>query len=298
MMRKLAMLLTFLWTIVGASYGQDNQELQEMADKDQESRFSGNIDWNMLNYEDSVRRARVKEMVEAGMLVTGKDFFNAGIIYQHGNDSIASGMAVRFFEKAISMDSTLNKWWYAAAVDRDLMRRGKPQIYGTQFVQDNSTFGKLRRYSIDTTQVTDQDRQYYGVETLAEQREKERIMNLKSFGAFYFESNSIQQTVDLIKTEFEKGTNSGFNISEAAINSFGYQLIGQQKLDEALLVLELNTRLYPESANTFDSLGEILRLNGKVQESIAAYKRSVELNPANEHGKNMIREMEGSGIGN
>ncbi|MCE7054155.1 tetratricopeptide repeat protein [Algoriphagus sp. AGSA1] len=290
-MKKLVLIFLMLGIGAEISFAQHNKELQEMADQDQQSRFSGNIDWAELAREDSLRRERVLELMRSDSLVTGKDYFNAGIIFQHGNDTTASSLAVKCFGKAIEMDPTLHKWWYAAAVDRDLMRRGEPQIYGTQYIQDESTGGKLKQYQIDTTQVTDEDRIYYGVETLAQQREKERLMNLKSLGSFYASSGSIEKTLELITLEFDKGNDAEYNVREEAINSFGYQLLSQQKLQEAIQILELNTRLYPSGANTFDSLGEALRLDGRIEESIRAYSKSLELNPENENAKTAIREM-------
>ncbi|WP_439490131.1 hypothetical protein [Algoriphagus sp.] len=290
-MKKLVLIFLLFGAGAEISYAQDNKELQEMADQDQQARFSGNIDWTQLNREDSLRRERVLDLMKSDSLITGKDYFNAGIIFQHGTDTVASSLAVKCFGKAIEMDSSLNKWWYAAAVDRDLMRRGEPQIYGTQYIQNESTGGKLKQYKIDTTQMTDEDRIYYGVETLAQQREKERLMNLKSLGAFYASSGSIEETLQLITLEFDKGVEAEYNVREEAINSFGYQLLSQQKLQEAIQILELNTRLYPSGANTFDSLGEALRLDGRIEESIRAYSKSLELDPENENAKTAIREM-------
>ncbi|WPR77362.1 hypothetical protein [Algoriphagus sp. NG3] len=290
-MKKLVLIFLLFGAGAEISYAQDNKELQEMADQDQQARFSGNIDWTQLNREDSLRRERVLDLMKSDSLITGKDYFNAGIIFQHGTDTVASSLAVKCFGKAIEMDSSLNKWWYAAAVDRDLMRRGEPQIYGTQYIQNESTGGKLKQYKIDTTQMTDEDRIYFGVETLAQQREKERLMNLKSLGAFYASSGSIEETLQLITLEFDKGVEAEYNVREEAINSFGYQLLSQQKLHEAIQILELNTRLYPSGANTFDSLGEALRLDGRIEESIRAYSKSLELDPENENAKTAIREM-------
>tara|TARA_R110002020_G_scaffold29087_2_gene92061 strand:- start:205 stop:1098 length:894 start_codon:yes stop_codon:yes gene_type:complete len=290
-MKKLILIFLMIGAGAEISYAQDNKELQEMADQDQQSRFSGNIDWVQLNREDSLRRERVLDLMKSDSLLTGKDYFNAGIIFQHGNDTVASSLAVKCFGKAIEMDSTLHKWWYAAAVDRDLMRRGEPQIYGTQYIQNESTGGKLKQYQIDTTQVTDEDRIYYGVETLAQQREKEKLMNLKFLGSFYAASGSIEETLELIGREFEKGKEAEYNVSEEAINSFGYQLLSQQKLQEAIQILELNTRFYPSGANTFDSLGEALRMDGQIEESIKAYSKSLELDPENGNAKIAIKEM-------
>ena len=64
--------------------------------------------------------------------------------------------------------------------------------------------------------------------------------------------------------------------------------MASKKLTDALEIFKLNTRLYPDSFNTFDSLGECLLLMGKKEEGIKAYNKSLELNPRNENAKKII----------
>ncbi|PKD21523.1 tetratricopeptide repeat protein [Salegentibacter salinarum] len=275
----------FIFNSVNA---QNNEELQKMADADQEERMSG-TDWKTINTNDSIRLAKVTQMFKDRNLNTAKDYFNAGIIFQHGRDTLASGRAVKTFKKAIEIDSTLNRWWYAAAVDRDLMRRGEPQIYGTQHVLDSE--GNPVKYKMDTTRVSDAERKYYRVPSLAQQRENDRLRGLKQVSSFYAENSDINKTISLIESQFKKGDESEYNVSENTINSFGYQLISENKLEEALKVLQLNTELYPEASNPWDSYGEILLKLGREKAAIKAYQKSLELDPNNE---NAIKVLEGS----
>ena len=267
----------------------NNSELQKMYNEDQGSRMVNNIDWVVLSKQDKEREKRVYEMIDSGLIVTAKDYYNSAMIFQHGSDTLASSMAVKYMRKAIELDSTINKWLLAAAIDRDLMRRKKPQIYGTQYVK-NYGESKWRRYDIDTTQVTDTERKVYHVETLAEQLEKERNMNLLKISDFYSKDNSINNTIKLIKSEFRKGKNSTFNTSEKSINTFGYELLKTKKENEALKIFSLNTKLYPKEYNTFDSYGECLLLLGKKEKGIKAYKKSLKLNPNNENARKIINE--------
>ncbi|MFA5298038.1 MAG: tetratricopeptide repeat protein [Lutibacter sp.] len=145
-----------------------------------------------------------------------------------------------------------------------------------------------KRYNIDTTQVTDKERKCYHVETLSEQLEKERIMNLISISDFYNKANSIKRTIKFIKSENKKGIKSTYNTSESEINSLGYELMKIKKENEALEIFTLNTKLYPNGFNTFDSLGECLLLLGKKNEGIKAYNKSLELNPKNENTRKII----------
>lgn len=76
----------------------------------------------------------------------------------------------------------------------------------------------------------------------------------------------------------DKDPESGF-IAEAALNQFGYQLLGTGKPAQALQIFELNTELYPRSANTFDSLGEAQFKAGDVSKAVASYQRALEIDP-------------------
>lgn len=265
----------------------DNSELQKMYNEDQSSRMVKDIDWTVLSKQDKERESRVSELIKLGQIVTGKNYYNSAMIFQHGSDTIASSMAVKQMRKAIELDTTINKWLLAAAIDRDLMRRQKPQIYGTQFVKNNGET-KWKLYDIDATQVTDDERKYYGVETLEEQLVKERDMNLTPISEFYSKSNSIKKTVKFIISENKKGIKSNYSTSEKKLNSFGYELLKAKKENEALEIFTLNTKLFPKGYNTFDSLGECLLLVGKKNEGLKAYKKSLELNPKNENARKII----------
>lgn len=279
--------LFMLFSFNACSQVIDNAELQKMYNEDQGSRMVKNINWSILLKQDSLRQSRVYELIKENKIITGKDYYNSAMIFQHGNDTIASSMAVKQMKKAIELDTTVNRWLLAAAIDRDLMRRNKPQIYGTQYIKMGE-HGKFELYKIDTTKITDQERKYYRVETLAQQRAKVHNMNLISISTYYATPNSIDKTISLIKIENQKGLKSAYNVSEDEVNSFGYELMNASKNEEALAIFKLNTVLYPNSANTFDSYGEcLLKLNHK-QEGLKAYKKSLDLNPKNDNARKIL----------
>ena len=156
---------------------ENNQELQVMHDEDQADRLSesGEIDWNVVLVRDSIRLSRYYEIVDSKKIGTSKDYYNLAIIFQHGYDTIASGMAVKMMEKAVELDSTINKWLFAAAIDRDLQRNGKSQIFGIQFSKNEDGIWEL--YDIDTTKVSDAKRKEYGVPNLTILRAESEKMN-------------------------------------------------------------------------------------------------------------------------
>jgi len=87
-----------------------------------------------------------------------------------------------------------------------------------------------------------------------------------------------------------KSKDPEYNISEIAINTLGYKLIEEKKLKEALEFFKINTELYPNSSNVFDSYGECLLLVGKEKEGLTAYKKSFELDPKNMNAENILKK--------
>jgi hypothetical protein len=97
--------------------------------------------------------------------------------------------------------------------------------------------------------------------------------------------------------EFERGTktwrNPWRNLFETQLNDYGYALVGEQRLDDALLVFDLVTRLYPDSGNAWDSLGETWAAKGVRARAVYCYARSLRLNP-NAHGADQLDALLGN----
>ena len=54
---------------------------------------------------------------------------------------------------------------------------------------------------------------------------------------------------------------------EATVNSMGYRLLGQNKVEEAIAVLQRNVDAYPNSANVYDSLGDAYNAAERFEEA-------------------------------
>jgi CubicO group peptidase (beta-lactamase class C family) len=70
--------------------------------------------------------------------------------------------------------------------------------------------------------------------------------------------------------------------TEEFVNNLGYFLLGERRVNDAIAVLQLNRRAYPESANVYDSLGEAYLQSDRLEEAMASYRRALELDPDNE----------------
>lgn len=89
-------------------------------------------------------------------------------------------------------------------------------------------------------------------------------------------------------------TRSGNEVlTERQMNNLGYQLLDVNKVREAIEVFKLNVEDFPNSANAYDSLAEAYMVNGDKELAIKNYKRSIELNPNNKTGIEMLKKLEG-----
>ncbi len=79
-------------------------------------------------------------------------------------------------------------------------------------------------------------------------------------------------------------------VAEATVNRMGYWLLGQDRIEEAIRLFELNVELYPEAWNVYDSLGEAQLEAGLRHEGLTNYRRSLELNPENDHARTVLAE--------
>jgi CubicO group peptidase (beta-lactamase class C family) len=98
-----------------------------------------------------------------------------------------------------------------------------------------------------------------------------------------------QQTADNSVRELAERTNPAQ--VEAEVNQVGYALLQSDLAPQAVEVFELNTRVFPEAFNTWDSLGEAHMTLGNDEEAIRYYQRSLELNPGNTNAEEMIARI-------
>jgi glyoxylase-like metal-dependent hydrolase (beta-lactamase superfamily II) len=84
-----------------------------------------------------------------------------------------------------------------------------------------------------------------------------------------------------------------WSFAENELNTLGYQLLGRERVDEAIVIFQLNVEAYPEGFNTYDSLAEAYMVAGRSEEAILNYERSLELNPDNTNAATMLARIRG-----
>ncbi len=88
------------------------------------------------------------------------------------------------------------------------------------------------------------------------------------------------------------------NELETKINTYGYNLINQKKIDDANKVLRMNVQLFPESANAYDSYGESFMLLGKKEDAIKYFEIAIAKDKDGitaENSKKMIEKIKSGG---
>ncbi|MBD2753469.1 serine hydrolase [Spirosoma validum] len=82
-----------------------------------------------------------------------------------------------------------------------------------------------------------------------------------------------------------------YSLDESEMNTVGYELMSDGKLNEAMTVLALNAEAFPASSNVYDSRGEAYMKLGNKAAAIQDYKKSVELDPKNTNGYIKLKEL-------
>jgi CubicO group peptidase (beta-lactamase class C family) len=80
-------------------------------------------------------------------------------------------------------------------------------------------------------------------------------------------------------------------INEGTLNGLGYMLLYGGQGQDAIAVFQRNVEEYPESWNVYDSLGEAYMKTGQKDLAIANYEKSLQLNPKNQNGIDMLKKL-------
>jgi tetratricopeptide (TPR) repeat protein len=89
------------------------------------------------------------------------------------------------------------------------------------------------------------------------------------------QTGKAKESEDLLNTSLSDAT-------EIELNIYGYQLMGQNKLDEAIRIFKINIKRHPDSWNVYDSLGEALNNKGDKQGAKENYEKAYKMAPADQ----------------
>lgn len=76
------------------------------------------------------------------------------------------------------------------------------------------------------------------------------------------------------------------------LNRLGYSLISEGELDKSIEVFTLNTQLFPNRPNVWDSLAEAYMNKGDNEKAIMYYKKVLDMEPGNQNAKKMLEKLQ------
>lgn len=140
-----------------------------MYELDQSDRHGGMPTGADMVRRDGVRQVRLRELLAAGTVMTGEDYYHSAMIFQHGQSPDDYLLAHILAVIAVGKGKREALWLAAATLDRYLRSSGKPQIFGTQFSGQSNKPG-IQQDPIQSGLISDSIRNAHCVVDLDEQK--------------------------------------------------------------------------------------------------------------------------------
>jgi hypothetical protein len=121
------------------------------------------------------RIEEVRAMLEAHEIVSARDHLHAAVVLVETDSEIDLETSKLLALRAAELGEELGFRVAAEAIDKQLVKRGVPQKYGTQYVYEPVLRG-WRLYPCDPS-TSDAERHAMGVEALAELKAREKQLN-------------------------------------------------------------------------------------------------------------------------
>lgn len=80
-------------------------------------------------------------------------------------------------------------------------------------------------------------------------------------------------------------------VYESYINAWGYRLLHDKRVKDAVNLFAYNVAQHPQSGNPYDSLAEAYEALGDTENAIANYRLSLARNADNEHAKSRLAAL-------
>jgi CubicO group peptidase (beta-lactamase class C family) len=82
-----------------------------------------------------------------------------------------------------------------------------------------------------------------------------------------------------------------YNFDENELNDLAYQMIRENRIDDAVELLKVNIEEYPNSANVYISMAEAYLTKGNVNLAIENYEKSLQLNPYDQSSIDALKKL-------
>lgn len=144
----------------------DHRALTALFNADQKARQDNRLDL-LESMADAERLAETKSMLARGEIRSGADYYRAAFIFHHSREADDILKAHVLATAALAQGHQDAAWIAAASLDRYLQARGRPQVYGTQYIQVDT---EMTRGAFDPGFMPDSVRRDTRVPPLDEQK--------------------------------------------------------------------------------------------------------------------------------
>ena len=134
------------------------------------------------------------------------------------------------------------------------------------------------------------------VETL--ERDIEKIVTNQRYFAKYYVANitfynlNEKPLEDLVKLESNFLTYfPEYSEGSKELNTLGYWHLKDQQFDKALYLFDLNTKMFPNNPNAFDSLGEAFYITKNYTEATKNYNKVLQFKPEDKNALEMLEKI-------
>ncbi|MCO4798984.1 MAG: hypothetical protein KC484_07200 [Colwelliaceae bacterium] len=172
--------------------------------------------------------------------------------------------AETFFNKSGSLDRTL---FVTMAAEGDRMI--KPYNQFVNVAKEN----KMKGLIFANKEFDDEDHgstvlrsQYFGLKQV--------------WDGWHMPRDTFSQGLGGVQEHYKKiASKFGFDVQipEGLINNLGYGALGDKKLDKAIEAFAYNVKMYPTSANVYDSLAEAQETKGELKKAYKNYTKAYDL---------------------
>jgi dienelactone hydrolase len=176
-------------------------------------------------------------------------------------------LVARAGRDAVAINQSIERW-VAAAVEIDA-----PVTY-VSYPEGRHGFD-VEQDSVESKRIIDQTLGFlqHHLTTEATPRKPEP-MRLTDVQRLLGEGKAIAALQELHKTHPD-----AYVLEERTLNTLGYIEMHERRIANAVAILELVTKLYPQSANAHDSLGDAYEAAGRTADAIASSERALQLLP-------------------
>lgn len=119
--------------------------------------------------------------------------------------------------------------------------------------------------------------------------EIQRLKDGEKLASDYIEEGNIELAAQCYQ-ELMKKDNNMKSWLENNLNNSGYNCMSKNNYNTAIAFLKINTILFPQSGNAWDSLGEVYLFDKQYELSIEAMKKSLEYNSNNQNAISCIKD--------